>query len=747
MTRICTFVLSFFLALPLYAGTLTGRVVDPDDRPVAGARVFATGSGEPLRSALTNARGEFTLELPDAGQFELRIAAPGFRAGRLLVDVSTGPRDLGALRVAVSAISESVVVSAAQVEIPLSQASASTTIITGAELQLRQVHSVADALRGVPGLTVAATGGAGAVTGVFPRGGESNYTLVFVDDVPVNAFGGDFDFGHLATENVERIEIVRGPQSALFGSNAIGAVVRIVTRRGGPPVVSGSAEMGGYDTNRLAGATSGSSGAFEWGASAERLASEGYNGERTAAGLTVENDDYRRVAGMVSGGWRAGRSNLQARLRHATYERGFPGPFGTNPIGVYTEIDTKSRGSNESTLASASGTFPLSRAVRGFVQTAFNRLASEFASPFGASESSSHRWLGRAQVDFSLGGSLEGSAGAELQREHTGSTYITGAQGQPVDVHRRTAGYFAEARWNGGQRLFLTAGVRLDDIERERLESSPDAFSPRPVLETDSVLSFNPRAGVAWFVRPDAASYTKVRAAAGTGIRPPDGFELAFTDNPGLKPERSVSSEAGLEQAFAGGHATFEAVAFWNNYDDLIVAVGSFRESSRYRTDNIANARARGLELTVAGRHRLAAARPVDLHGRVSYTWLDSEVRSIDSSDAAQDPFAVGDPLLRRPRHQFSAELTATSGALSAFFTGGGRGRALDVEPSYGTFGGLHYAEGFNAWNAGAAWRIRRVGEIFGRVENLFDTSYEEALGFPALGRRATIGLRIAASR
>ena len=121
-------------------------------------------------------------------------------------------------------------------------------MITGADLRARQVHSVADALRTVPGLTVVATGGYGAVTGVFPRGGESNFTLVFVDDVPVNAFGGEYDFGHLTTENVERIEIVRGPQSALFGSNAIGSVVRVVTRRGGAPTISGTVEAGGYGT-------------------------------------------------------------------------------------------------------------------------------------------------------------------------------------------------------------------------------------------------------------------------------------------------------------------------------------------------------------------------------------------------------------------------------------------------------------------------------------------------------------------
>ncbi|MEO6212412.1 MAG: TonB-dependent receptor, partial [Vicinamibacterales bacterium] len=581
MPSICTFALSLFLALPALAAPVTGRILDPDDRPIAGARVLIFGGGQ-LRSAVTNDRGEFSLDLPDSGRFELRVATEGFRREPLAIDASSSLRNLGDLRVAVSAISESVVVSAAQVEIPLSQVPATTTIITGAELQVRQVHSIADALRSVPGLTVAATGGTGAVTGVFPRGGESNYTLVFIDDVQVNAFGGDFDFGHLSTENVERIEIVRGPQSALFGSNAIGAVVRIVTRRGGPPALSGSAEYGGYDTVRLAGGASGSAGAFEWGASGERLTSDGYNGHRTRAGLTVENDDYARASGSVSVGWRQKSSSVQARLRQAKDDRGAPGPFGSNPVGAYTAIDTQSRGTNDRTLASVSATFPVTGTVRGLVQTAFNRVDSSFASAFGPSESNSHRWLGRAQLDFTLTPSVEASAGVELQRERTGSSYITGAQGQAVQVHRRTAGFFAEGRWNAAQRLFVTGGVRLDDIRRQRLEETPDPFSPRPVLGADSVLALNPRAGVAWFVRPGVSNYTKVRAAAGTGIRPPDGFELAFTDNPSLKPERSVSAEAGIEQGFANGHMTFEALGFWNTYDDLIVAVGSFRESSRY---------------------------------------------------------------------------------------------------------------------------------------------------------------------
>ena len=261
------------------------------------------------------------------------------------------------------------------------------------------------------------------------------------------------------------------------------------------------------------------------------------------------------------------------------------------------------------------------------------------------------------------------------------------------------------------------------------------------------MLSVNPRLAVAWLVRPEAPNSTKLRASAATGIRPPGAFDIAFTNNPSLRPERSVSGEAGIEQALAGGRARLEAAAFYNRYDDLIVAVGSFSASSRYTTDNISNARARGFELGVSAGHRIAAARPVDLQSRVTYTFVDSDVLAVDQEDEAPPPFTVGEPLLRRPRHQFSAEVTARSGPLTAFVSGRARGRALDVEPSLGTFGGLFYADGFTVWNTGISYRVRNIGDLFGRVENLFDRGYEEAFGFPALGRRATIGLRVAAGR
>ncbi len=728
------------------AEPIRGRVVDSSARAVSGARVIATGDG-PLAAALTDGRGEFVIDAALRGRIILRVSMDGFRAATVTLDEQKPGRDVGTITLGVSAVSESVVVSASQVEVPLTQVTSSVTVIDRAEIESRQLSSVADALRTVPGLTVAATGGAGATTGVFPRGGESNYTLVLIDGVPANSFGGDFDFGQLSTVNIDRIEIVRGPQSALFGSNAIGAVVRITSRRGGPPSGGIDVEGGQLGSSRVSASSAGSHQGFEWGASFDRLDTDGRNGERLDNGVTVANDDYTRRAASASAGWRRGGSWLRGDLRRAVDERGFPGPFGSNPIGAYGGIDLDGRGDNTRTVGGVAFFTPLSQRLRLSGHTGFNRYDSEFASGFGPSEAFSRRWTGGAQLDLALGHGVDLSSGVEVQRERAGSTYITGATAQKVPVQRLAVGYSAEGRWSSHDRVFVTAGVRVDDIRRDRLEESPDRFSPRPVLPEDTVVSANPRIAAAWIVRSAGSDSTKVRGAFGTGIRPPDGFELAFTDNPALRPERSRSLEAGVEHSFAGGHALAEGTVFANDYDDLIVAVGSFSGASRFKTDNISNARATGLELTFTVRGRVARWGGLDLAGRIGYTALDTEVLAVDQANGAPPPFSVGQALLRRPAHQFFADGSLTAGRVSAFVRGNGRGSALDVEPSRGTFGGLFDAPGYNVWSLGATVRAVRFLDIFARVENLFDRTYEEAFGFPALGRRATVGLRVAAGR
>ena len=729
------------------AGPLTGLVVDPDGRGIPGATVLVTDRTAVVARTLTGSSGQFALTVPDSGTFELRVAIDGFRGKPVAISGATAARDLGTIVLELSAVSESVVVSAAQVEIPLSAASSSVTVIPRDDLDRRQVESVADALRTVPGLSVVANGGRGAVTSVFPRGGESDYSLVFVDGVQANTFGGGFDFAHLPVANIERIEIVRGPQTALYGSNAIGSVIRVITRQGGAPAASASLEGGSFDTLRATAASSGSIGAWSWGVGAERLTTDNFNGERTQSGATVENDDYERNSVTAGGGWRNGPgAGIQGSVRYATDERGAPGPFGSDPGGTYSGIDTVSRGLDDRWLLTIAGN-ATAGAARLSAEATHARLDSEFASQVGDSESYSRRTTVRGQADGTLARGLEVSGGFEFLGERAGGTFITATGNVLVPVERTLAGMFGEARWTHAARLFVVVGVRVDRITREPLDADADAFSPRPPFDRDTVVSANPKVSAAWFLGATDGNFTKVRASTGTGIRPPDAFEIAFTDNPSLEPERSKSFETGVEQALAGGRVLLEATIFANDYDDLIVATGSFSGSSQYRTDNISNARARGLEVAATGRAPLSGIRGGSLQVRVAHTRLATEILAVDQSGSAPPPFAVGDRLLRRPDHGFSADVLLAAGPFSAFLQGGGRSTMRDVDPSFGTFGGVYQAPGYSVWNAGASWTMSSRLQLFGRVTNVFNREYEEALGYPALRRAGMVGLKVAASR
>ena len=741
---ILIFNLAIFFAAGAYAGPVSGRVIDPDGRPVAAARVLLVGSGVPVRDTTTNGRGEFTLTAPDSGRYELRVAVDGFRAEPVPVEASTGALHIGAVGLTVSAVSETLIVSASQVEIPLSRASSAVSVITGAELRDRQIATVADALRQVPGMAIARAGSAGALTSAFPRGGESDYTIVYVDGVQVNAFGGGFDFAHLSSANIDRIEIVRGPQSALYGSNAIGGVVRIVSRDNGPVRGDASVEGGSFGSTHMVASASGSAASWSWGGGVDRIASDGFSGQHTAAGEEIGNDHYDRTEIAGTAGWRGPSGGaIRGELRFARDDRGFPGPFGSNPIGVFSGIDRTSGGTDDRWSASIGGTVPSGRRVRTHGQITWNTIDGEFTGPFGSSASGAQRVTARAQSDVTAGPGLDVSAGAEFQRERGTSSYITDTTGE-IPIERWNAGYFAEARWSAASRFFATGGVRVEDIHRGTVGALDDPDSPRPVLPAEDMVSVNPKSSAAYYLLTTPGSQTKVRASAGTGIRPPDAFELAFTDNPSLQPERSRSFEAGIDQSVAAGRGLLEATWFRNTFDDLIVAVGRFVESSRFRTDNISNARASGLELGATMRTRTAG---FDLQGRVTYTFLDSEILAVDRDSAAPSPFTAGQSLLNRPRHQWAVDAGVSRGRVIGWVRGGGRGRVLAVEPSYGTFGGLFDAAGYRVWNAGASWRLSRQVELFGRIENLFDREYEEVFGFPALGRGAMAGLRIAASR
>ncbi len=728
------------------AGDVRGVVLDPDGRPAPGARVLVTGPAAISVATATDARGTFHLTSLAGGTYRLQALLEGFRADPVSVVLAQDEDLEVSIRLQLSALTESVVVSARQVDLPLSRTSGSVTVVTATELASRQIETVAQALALVPGLTVSASGGRGGLVSVLPRGGESNFTLVLVDGIKLNAFGGGFDFAHLQTTNIERIEVVRGPQSALYGADAIGAVVQIVTRHGGPTRVDGLAEGGSFGTGRLAFSSSGSLGsrrAWEWGAAAERLATDGFTGLAPGTGDRVTNDDYRNRTVSLSGGWRAARTRVRSNLRLTSSERGFPGPFGSDPGGTFGGIDRISRGRTENALWSLGVTQAWSQRVRQQVDVTVADLDGAFTSPFGPSTSETRRVSGRLQTDLDVRRGVGVTVGAELQRERARSTFITGLDSQQIPIGRYVVGYFGEARLDPHRRWLVTAGLRVEQIHRDALEADPSAFAPRPPFEADTVVSANPKLSVAYFPRPPdggARSWTRVGASAGTGIRAPDAFEIAFTDNPRLKPERSRSVSAGVQQTLLGGALVLDATGFYNDYDDLIVSLGpTLSDLSRFRTDNIANARSHGVEITGAVRSAWG------LEARAAYTRLDTRVLEVDRSGGqAPPPFSVGDPLIRRPRHQGSVDLAITRDRISGFLQLVSHGQRLDVDPSFGASGGSFTAPGHALVRVGLAGRIGDRLELYTRVTNLLDRRHEDALGFPGLGRGVIAGVRIA---
>jgi outer membrane cobalamin receptor len=735
----------FLLASVASAATISGTVRDPEGRAVAGARVVVTGASPAVAEAITDSEGAFALDRLPAGSVTVRVLIDGFTADPQVIDVTDDSRHTLDITLRLSALSESLVVSAAQVDLPLSQAAASVTVVTGADLHARQLRTVGDALRAVPGLAVAQNGVLGGLTSLFTRGGESDYTLVLVDGMRANAFGGGIDLSQVPLVDVERVEVVRGPQSAVFGSDAIGGVVQIVTNR--RDRAEASIEGGSLGSVRGRASAAATHGAISWSANAEHAQTDGYQGIAPATGETVSNDDGRVQHAGGAVGWKhLDGAEVRGHLQLSFTDRGFPGAFGANPIGAYTSVDRISRGKNNRRQVGLQWTQPWGGAasrVRQRTDAGFTDLDGDFRSPFGLSDSETRRAAFRTQADAALSPDFGVSAGVELLRERAGSTFITGQTFDPVPVRRTVAGYFGEARYSPAARLSVAAGLRLEQIRREALEGNPNVFSPRPPFAEESILSPNPRVAVSYLLRGgDGTASTRVRASAGTGIRPPDGFEVAFTDNPALKPERSRSVDGGIQQTFAYGTAVAEATVFYNAYDDLIVSVGrSFRDASRYLTDNISNARARGLELS-------GGLRPMgSLDLRATYTWLDTEILAVDNSREAPAPYRVGEQLIRRPRHRGSLTALLTSVRATAFADLEFRGSVRDIEPTLGASGGVFVADGYVTLDIGGALRVSRMLEIFGRVENLADRSYEEAFGFPAPGRLLTAGVRIAARR
>ncbi|MBN2338974.1 MAG: TonB-dependent receptor [Acidobacteria bacterium] len=720
------------LALPaaLAAGTLTGIVTDPDGKAVPDARVSILRSLVVVGERQTDAEGAYRFENLDDGNYRLTAEAPGLAAAPVEAAVAGDGTETRNLRLKLSAMTTQVVVSSSLGGALLPQLGSSVSLVTGRELEDRAAQNAYETLRGIPGVEVSQTGRRGGVTGVFIRGGESKYNSVMVDGVPMNDFGGGMDMASLPADGIERVEITRGPQSALYGANAVTGVINIVSRRGeGAPEFTALAEGGSYSTRRFATGGSGLAGGFSWAYNLSRLDSDG----------VVANDHYRNQSAFLNLGYRQGnRRQLEFSFFGNANDAGAPGAYGSDPGGTNPghTVDTVSRGKQNLFGYRLGHTEQFSSRVRQVTGVSLTTNDLYYISTWGDYGADNLRGLFNTRTEIVLADTASLAAGFEFNREQTKHSYITDDQFAPFLLPRTSLAYFAEGRWSPTGRLHLIGGLRIDHLRTSRIPS--DGWT-RPAIPASTVVQANPRVSAAYIAREDggegAFGSTRLHGSFGTGIRPPDGFELAFTDNPGLKPERNISFDAGVEQALFDSRAIVDVTYFLNRFRDQIVTLGgSVANLSDYTSDNLKNSRAQGLEFTL----RVRPVHSLELTG--AYTFLDTDILALEGSSEANAPYTVGQPLLRRPRHSGSYGVTWNHRRLTLNTTAYIRGETLDVEPA---FGQPFFANpGYVRADAGFAYRLLRGVEVYGRLNNLLNRKYEENLGYPALRLNFMAGMK-----
>jgi outer membrane receptor protein involved in Fe transport len=701
----------FFFAAHLAAADIQGRVIDPSGAPVPGAQVSALGRVGLLAQTTTGPDGRFQLSAPELPDVKIVVAAPGFST------TTVSPDAASVIQLAIAPLSDAVEVVGSAIAVPASEQGGSVSIISRQDIERRNEPLALDLLRYVPGLALSQTGSMGGAASLFIRGGYSNFNLVQIDGVPVNSFGGAFDFAHFPSAALDHIEIIRGPQSAVFGPYANSGVIDFVTRQPEAGLhLDLLAEGGSHFERRFAIGGAGTLAGFGIALSASRLDTDG----------PVTNSDYHNQDLLLNVTRRLGRHSLSLHGDFQANEVGEAGPWGSNPKGTFTGIDTVSRIKNNFSDYLFHYQGDLSDRVRQEITGSFFLDNLGGPNPFGYYFNKDLRGQAEARTVVSVARNYTAAFGVSAGREEVRNSYITDADFATFPILRTGVAVYLENRFVWRGRLFLNAGLRGEFLRTPALS----AFG----FPASRISTVNPRVSLAYLLSPT----TRAHASFATGMRPPSGFELAFTDNPALRPERTRSVETGIEQRLFHNFLTLDGTYFYNRFYDLIVTLGgTLAYLSRYQSANLANSRAQGLELSSTVR----PSRWIFLTG--SYTLLQTRILSLDgSSGLAPAPFAVGQPLTRRPKHSGSFIATFTRGRFGADVAGYFRGQTLFEEPGLGASNGLFWNSGFADLGLNLNYTLPHRVTIYGNLRNALNQHYEDVFGFPSLRINFVTGLK-----
>ncbi len=607
---------------------------------------------------------------------------------------------------------DTMVVSPTRSEQPISAVPSAITVITGEDLERKQVPSVAEALREVPGLEVNEGGSRGGNVSVLMRGADADQVLVLIDGVRVNSTTlGSFDFAGLTPENIERIEVLRGSGGTLYGSEAVGGVIQIFTRRGsGPPRGSISVSGGNGGTDREVGEVSGESGIFSFSGSASHIHSDGFK---------PENDDYENTA--VSGRLDArvvpdGTARLMFRVGDSEFGNFFNNNFLAAP-------DPNARQKDQVDFTRAEWSHGLGSALRYRVGFSYAREDQQFDDPADAAETSSLHsdflsqtvagdanatltwWEKRIESIVGFEYEVQSGNADSLSRDPTFGDFRTKFD---RDV-RNIAGYTLHQLFLDERRLVLNAGVRADGNQR-----FGEAVSP---------------SGGASYTF--AATGTRLRATYAEAFKAPTLNQLFFPGfgNPDLDAVRSWEVDAGFDQPLLDGRMLVAANYFHRRVKDLIAGVP--QDNGLFLAENVGRATVDGAEAALD----FEVLSGVRAGG--DYTYLD-----VDASLNGR---------VHRPKHGGGLHVSAER---SSLWRDGDRistdvrlllvGDRPDFDPV--SFD-VRRNRAYQRADLAAAYSWPLPGEIvkrlkvFARVENLFDRHYQEVLGFGARPLNFLVGM------
>lgn len=603
-----------------------------------------------------------------------------------------------------------VVVTATRIPTPADGVPVAVTVIRGTELRERGILTIAEALRSVPAASVVTTNSYGSQTSLFLRGGQSNYVKVLIDGVPQNVPGGAYDFANLTTDNIERIEVVRGPASVLYGSDAVAGVVQIFTRDGGGPTHASVGARGGtYGSGALDATLSGGDGRASYALSVSRFSSDGLD----SINNQFRNDVFSARARLQPD--RATDAALTVRYGDALYH--FPRDYR----GVVVSNNQHQLERGPSVGLDLGHVF--SDRVDGRLTAVWHRANYLYA--IGKNDSADTTTFPYASSDWitRLGLDARGNVrllardaltlGTALEREAMAGTTLDGSRS------RTNGAIYLQAVSSPARPVHMTIGARLEDNER-----------------FGTYLTY--RAGAS----ARLAEGVRAIASVGTGFKEPSFFENYATGfvrgNPDLRPEHSRSWEAGLEYR-APGRVVLRGTYFGQRFVDMI-DYNATPAAGEPNYSNVAGASADGVEL---GAQLMPDAR---FTVSASYTYLSATVTrsGFDSSSGAL--LAAGQPLVRRPKHSAWLDFTYAAvhrGTVSLAVAYVGERQDRDFSsPSSPRVPLPSYVRLDCAAELDVV--VPRGGTpgfaISGRVENLLDHSYEEVKNFPARRRAIFVG-------